>query len=153
MSVRFRLLSICLVLSVLLNLAFTMYYAVNKYVLVPTKLNESLLLELVQSWRKQNDLPLYKTNNSLCAYGVFRVREIPDDWSHSGFYISADQFRTQYGMNALAENLARGYKSEADVLSSWVNSESHRSNLANASFTDTCVVCIDDYCAQIFANY
>lgn len=65
-----------------------------------------------------------------------RAQEASKFWSHTrpnGLpYYSADD--RIYG-----ENLAKNYGSPQEVLTAWLNSESHRKNLLNSAFKGACI--------------
>lgn len=68
-----------------------------------------------------------------------------DDMAVRGYYghetpdgVGFDQVveRSEYGYFALAENIARGHASAAEVVQGWMDSPGHRANLLNPAFTE-----------------
>ena len=48
------------------------------------------------------------------------------------------------------ENIAYGYASAADVMTAWMNSQGHRENILNPSFTEIGVSVVADSAGRLF---
>jgi len=124
--------------------------------LVPTvamsKFSEEKLFDLVQIWRKENNLSTYKKSEVLCGFAESRLGEVLVDFSHDQFY-SSYRNNDWYGYNGLGENLVKGYINEKISLDKWLKSPAHRETLDNTFFTESCIRCSGSTCVQIFAGY
>ena len=79
------------------------------------------LLLALNIYRQQNGLPPVRQMGSLCTYANKRIGQLPNDWSHRGFYAS-------HPYKYMVENLSKDY-SDAEVMEAWKNSPTHRANL------------------------
>lgn len=112
-------------------------------------LDSDKLWSLVQNWRIKNNLQPYTKDQRLCDIANKRLAEIPNDWSHNGFY----KYIYNYPKNTyFGENLARGYTVEDTTLQDWLFSPEHRKNL-NYNFRYSCIETQGTYAVQEFANF
>ncbi len=58
------------------------------------------------------------------------------DVSHANFGVRHQNLATCASAKSVAENVAYGYSSAEAVVNAWLNSDSHRLNIENVSFTD-----------------
>ncbi len=101
---------------------------------------EAQVVALVNQERaKQGLAPLTKTT-ALDQTARVRVVEISQKYSHDRPDGSAC-FTAFPDSNAAGENIARGSDSPASVMSGWMNSSTHRSNILNGSFVHIGVGC------------
>ena len=101
---------------------------------------EAQVVSLVNQERaKQGLAPLTKTT-ALDQTARVRVVEISQKYSHDRPNGSAC-FTAFPDSNAAGENIARGSDSPASVMSGWMNSSTHRSNILNGSFVHIGVGC------------
>lgn len=101
---------------------------------------EAQVVSLVNQERaKQGLAPLTKTT-ALDQTARVRVVEISQKYSHDRPDGSAC-FTAFPDSNAAGENIARGSDSPASVMSGWMNSSTHRSNILNGSFVHIGVGC------------
>lgn len=79
-------------------------------------------------WRK----PL-EQNIDLCAFAEKRASEVVGDWSHNGF----DNYDNQsYKMRG--ENLAKCFETDAEVLTAWIESTTHK-HVLEGNFSSMCI--------------
>ncbi len=74
------------------------------------------------------------------AKGHASAMATQDFFSHTGADGSNMQTRIEaagYAWGALAENIAAGQKTAADVVQSWMDSAGHRANILNCALTET----------------
>lgn len=101
---------------------------------------EAQVVSLVNQERaKQGLAPLTKTT-ALDQTARVRVVELSQKYSHDRPDGSAC-FTAFPDSNAAGENIARGSDSPASVMSGWMNSSTHRSNILNGSFVHIGVGC------------
>lgn len=112
---------------------------------VHQKIDDRVLFDLIQNWRKANLLSTYTEDPALCNFALIRSYEIKQEFSHDGFNRNTNLF----GYKTLAENLAQGFNSEEMYLIGWLNSPGHRQTL-ELNFTHSCLRCNDGYCAHEF---
>ncbi|MDO5559276.1 MAG: CAP domain-containing protein [Oscillospiraceae bacterium] len=96
------------------------------------------VLELVNKARSDNGLSALSLDTTLCSAALVRSTETVSVFSHtrpdgSSCFTVLDEF----GINARTkgENIAWGQKSSQEVMTAWMNSEGHRANILNSSFT------------------
>lgn len=118
----------------------------------PYVLNENILWDNVLAWRLNQGLSVYVKDPKLCEYARSRVLEVSRDWSHDGFLGDEDWMHKFTGYSNMGENLAKGYNTEDEVLKGWLFSPTHKENLLE-SYTHSCIVCKDGFCAQEFGHY
>ena len=114
---------------------------------VPTPhiFNERELWGLIQEWRLKNNFPVFVESPRLCSIATDRVDDEKFD-NHKGFW-------EKYGnLEYIGENIGGDYFSEKELLLSWLNSPSHRTNLER-NYTHSCLRCEDKYCVQIFGYF
>ena len=113
-------------------------------------INPEVLLNVVNEWRVENGYSAYQVDQRLCDMGFERLEQIPSDWSHDQFEPTLNKHFNGY--NFFGENLARGYSYEADVLSAWLDSPTHRDNL-EARVPLTCIVTDGYFVVHLFAQF
>lgn len=118
---------------------------------------EREVVALVNEIRRSYGLNELKLNEELSAV----AREKSDDMRRNGYfdhvsptYGSPFDMMKAFGISyrAAGENIAMGYPTPAEVVDGWMNSEGHRANILNTSFTEIGVGYIADghYWTQMF---
>ena len=115
----------------------------------PQHINADALSLLVNTWRINNNLKAFTKNEKLCSLAQIRLKTIQTNWSHIGFETTIKQLGYD---GKFGENLVREFIRSEDALDAWLTSSTHHSNLSNPLFTQTCIVCQQDYCAQEFSS-
>lgn len=108
---------------------------------------------VIQEWRSSSGLAQYNESELLCRYANFRVEQIQADFSHKQYRNSVAQalYKEDSSLVESGENLSRAIFTPKQLLSSWLESPSHRENLEKP-FTDSCIRCNNNYCVQLFAR-
>src|SRR3989344_3635895 len=136
------LLSIVLV-GALLEFLFLAY---SLYLFPKTSFLASLfpgaLIELTNEERKEAEAPLLKVNTQLQEGAQLKAEDMARN--HYFAHIAPngktpwDWFEeTQYAFSYAGENLALNYFDSGELVESWMESESHKSNILNKNFTET----------------
>lgn len=97
-------------------------------------------LSAVNQYRASNGLPALAWNDSLYASAQVRAQELVTLFSHTRPN-GESCFTAMSGFSTYAENIAMGYPTASAVADGWYNSEGHRSNMLNGSFTDAAIAC------------
>jgi len=103
------------------------------------------VLDLVNAQRTAVGLGSVSWSDSLAATAKIRASEIVVKWSHtrpngeSCFSIFPGEF------DAVAENIAKGQGCASEVMTSWMASDGHRSNILKSGLTQLGVAC---YCVD-----
>ena len=96
------------------------------------------ILALVNKYRASNGLKAVSLDNALSTAADVRAKEIKTAFSHtrpdgrSCFTVLSDR---GISYNGAGENIAYGQRSAEEVMNAWMNSEGHRANILNGSFT------------------
>jgi uncharacterized protein YkwD len=98
------------------------------------------LFRLTNEERKKAGVPVLATNLKLQAAAIQHAKNMANqetlahELDEKG---PSDRVREQkYEFRALAENIAEGQKTPAEVIKSWMGSEGHRTNLLNPDYTE-----------------
>ena len=88
--------------------------------------------------RAENGLSALTAETSLTAAANCRAKEVSESFSHtrpdgSSCFTVLREYNVDY-MGA-GENIAMGFTSAEAVVAAWMNSDGHRANILNASFT------------------
>ncbi|MCI8805789.1 MAG: serine protease [Clostridiales bacterium] len=99
------------------------------------------VLKLVNAERAKQKLPPLKLNTALSNVAQLKSEDMKNKnyFDHtSPTYGSPFNMMKQFGINYkyAGENIAKGQKTAADVVTAWMNSEGHRANILNKNFTD-----------------
>ena len=70
------------------------------------------------------------------------------DGNNAGYRIS----NVGYNWSTCGENIAKGYKTEDDVIIGWINSEGHCKNIMNPDFKEMGVATSGEYWTQVFGK-
>lgn len=104
------------------------------------------VLNLVNEERKKAGLEPLIWDAQLAAAANIRAKEIAVSFSHTR-PDGSSCFSAVGNMNdymTLGENIAYGYQSSTSVMNGWMNSQGHRENILNSSFTCLGVSCYLD---------
>lgn len=96
------------------------------------------VISLVNEYRKSYGLTAVALDETLCKVASLRASEIVSSFSHTRPNgTSCFTALAAYGVNyrGAGENIAYGQRSASEVMTAWMNSEGHRANILNASFT------------------
>lgn len=107
-------------------------YSVNDY--------EKQVVQLVNQIRKENGLSELTLNTELSKVARIKAQDMHDNqyFSHtSPTYGSPFDMMKQFGISyrTAGENIAMGQQSPQAVVDAWMNSEGHRANILNSSYT------------------
>ncbi len=118
---------------------------------------EKRVVELVNVERAKYGLPALKLNTELSAVARLKSQDMKDKnyFSHtSPTYGSPFDMMKKFGISyrTAGENIARGQRTPEEVVNGWMNSEGHRANILNSSFTEIGVGYVADgnYWTQMF---
>lgn len=112
----------------------------DEIVLTDQPVDKSQLLSLINSYRRQNNLPALKHDPVLDEVSQKMARHIAerdsmDTWQHSSFGLSQRLSKANYGNYAGAENLGAGYADLPAAFRGWQGSQGHNKNLLNPYVT------------------
>ena len=120
---------------------------------------EKRVAELVNVERAKYGLPALKLNTELSAVARLKSQDMRDKnyFSHtSPTYGSPFDMMKKFGISyrTAGENIARGQRTPEEVVNGWMNSEGHRANILNSSFTEIGVGYVADgnYWTQMFIS-
>ncbi len=100
------------------------------------------VIALVNSYRAQNGLSAVTYDAALAKAANVRAKELVSSFSHTRpngtrCFTAFDEAGVSY--RGAGENIAMGQSSAEEVMNDWMNSEGHRANILNASFTKIAV--------------
>ena len=98
------------------------------------------MVRLVNEIRRSNGLPELKLNEELSRVARIKSEDMAKNnyFSHnSPTYGSPFDMMKRFGISyrTAGENIAKGQRSAKAVVDAWMNSEGHRANILNPSFT------------------
>ncbi len=107
----------------------------------PEKLANNVLAE-INTERIKNNEPALVENRLLSTAAKDKLRDMFEKnyWDHTspdGERAWSFINKTGYSYSMAGENLARGFISANSMVKAWMNSETHRKNILNESFTQT----------------
>jgi uncharacterized YkwD family protein len=110
---------------------------------------EKQVVDLVNKERAKYGISALTINEELCNGARMKSRDLHDNryFSHtSPTYGSPFQMMKSLGISyrTAGENIAMGYGSPEAVVRAWMNSEGHRANILNRSYTEIGVGYIED---------
>ncbi|MDF3002922.1 MAG: serine protease [Bacillota bacterium] len=121
---------------------------------------EQQVVDLVNKERAAAGLSALKVNTKLASVAETKAEDLRDKnyFSHtSPTYGSPFDMMKQFGITytAAGENIAKGQKNPSSVMDGWMNSEGHRANILNSSYTEIGVGYVTDsngntYWVQMF---
>ena len=98
----------------------------------------SEVIRLVNEERAKEGLPALQTNDTINGAAQIRAAELPALFAHdrpdgSTCFTALDDADIRYW--TAGENIAAGYATPEAVVNGWMNSDGHRANILNKSFT------------------
>ena len=124
-------------------------YEVNDY--------EKQVIVLINNIRKENGLSEITMNTELCKVARLKAQDMHNNqyFSHtSPTYGSPFDMMKQFGITyrTAGENIAMGQTTPQAVVDAWMNSDGHRANILNASYTQIGMGYVSDgnYWSQMF---
>ena len=99
---------------------------------------EEQVVALVNAERAKEGLPALKIDATLQSAALARAKETVQLFSHtrpngSSCFTILNEYGISY--RTAGENIAYGQRSPEEVVNAWMNSEGHRANIMNKSFT------------------
>lgn len=120
---------------------------------------ETEVIRLVNEARAENGLSPLKANWELSRVARYKSQDMKDGgyFSHtSPTYGSPFTMMKNFGITyrSAGENIAKGQRTPAAVVRAWMNSQGHRENILNGSFTEIGVGYVADgnYWTQMFVG-
>jgi len=118
---------------------------------------EQQVINLVNQIRREHGLSPLSANWQLARVARYKSQDMADNryFSHnSPTYGSPFQMMKQFGITyrTAGENIANGFSTAQAVVNAWMNSEGHRANILNPSYTQIGVgyVVSGNYWTQMF---
>ncbi|WP_019241826.1 MULTISPECIES: CAP domain-containing protein [Bacillus] len=118
---------------------------------------EQKVVELTNAERAKQGLPALKLDTELSKVARIKSQDMKDRnyFDHnSPTYGSPFDMMTKFGISykSAGENIAQGQRSPEEVVQAWMNSQGHRENIMNASYTHIGVghVSENNYWTQMF---
>ena len=114
------------------------------------------VFEIVNQERIKAGVKPLKFNNDMYKAAMVRAKECDESFSHdrpngTSCFTALKEAGVKYF--SVGENIAMGYRTPADVMKGWMNSEGHRNNILNPNFTDfACGVYKSGYWSQFFCK-
>ncbi|BAZ45225.1 SCP-like extracellular [Chondrocystis sp. NIES-4102] len=115
------------------------------------------VIDLTNKIRTEHGLNRLKTNCKLSQAAQAHTLDMISmgEISHTGSdgsSLATRAEKAEYSYLNLGENVAQGQTSPTEVLNSWINSDGHRENILNPSFTEIGVGYEDNYWTQVFGR-
>lgn len=100
---------------------------------------EQKVIDLVNQQRANNGLPALKANWEICRVARYKSQDMINKgyFAHqSPTYGSPFNMMENFGIkfSAAGENIAYGQRTPQEVMTTWMNSPGHRSNILNATY-------------------
>ena len=114
------------------------------------------VFEIVNQERIKAGVKPLKFNNDMYKAAMVRAKECDESFSHdrpngTSCFTALKEAGVKY--LSAGENIAMGYRTPADVMKGWMDSEGHRNNILNPNFTDfACGVYKSGYWSQFFCK-
>jgi len=113
------------------------------------------VLDLVNKERTKAGLKSLRMNDALSKMAMDKAKDMYHNnyFDHqSPTYGSPFDMMNAYGItyNTAAENIANGQRSPTEVMNAWMNSQGHRANILNGSFTDIGIAYYNGEWVQVF---
>ena len=114
------------------------------------------VFEIVNQERIKAGVKPLKFNNDMYKAAMVRAKECDESFSHdrpngTSCFTALKEAGVKY--LSAGENIAMGYRTPADVMKGWMDSEGHRNNILDPDFTDfACGVYKSGYWSQFFCK-
>lgn len=112
------------------------------------KLDEKVLWDEIQNWRKSQNLPEYQNSVLSCGIAKMRIQEASRLFDHTGN--NAKRFCTE--KCTIGENLARGFSDEKELFRGWLDSPIHKDILEKEYYQYSCLAIDKDIVVHIFSD-
>lgn len=112
------------------------------------QINQEVLWNLAQDWRKSQNLPIYSKDQRLCDIAEKRFMEVIVKFGHLS---TEEMFNRCPDCVGIGENLATG-KNENEVFNGWLTSPTHLAVLKD-KFTHSCIYSHGNTAVQIFGAF
>jgi len=107
------------------------------------------LYQAFNQYRRAHDLQPVLWDDTLCPLAEIRVREILTEWNHNGYLAKTNAFFERHPTYVVAgENLARNYRTTAEVMDAWDQSPTHQANLVKPVFNRVCFAVHENHVTQ-----
>ncbi len=121
---------------------------------IPSGLEEQAL-DIVNKERAKSGLPPVSMTSALQNASHARAKEIVRSFSHTrpngtSCFTILKEFHISY--RTCGENIAYGYHTAASVMNGWMNSQGHRENILNRSFSKIGIGHYNGYWVQLFTG-
>ncbi|MCF6279224.1 MAG: CAP domain-containing protein [Flavobacteriaceae bacterium] len=99
---------------------------------------ENEIISLINDYRASKGLSKLNIFNIVSNEAITHTNYMVQtgEVSHANFGVRYQNLVTYADAKSAAENVAYGYSTAEAVVNAWINSETHRQNIENASFTD-----------------
>lgn len=113
----------------------------------------SKVLELLNEQRRNAGLVELVYDSGIAVAAQKRAGELLSDFSHNrpngqNCFTALDEQGCVY--QGAGENIAMGQKNPEDVMNSWMQSEGHKANILNGTFTRVGIGCYQDKMGQMY---
>jgi uncharacterized protein YkwD len=110
-------------------------------------LDPEKLFSMINQKRTEAGLPALVKDSAVCAVSAARAPELESDVAsgnmHHGFMIRHPQYQSTENMIYM--------RNEEEAVNWWLNSPVHRAAIYG-NYKQSCIVCVNNTCSQIFAN-
>ena len=122
----------------------------------PTYYTGTQLWQEVQNYRRNNGVPEFKQDNTLCTIASIRVNQMIELGkldNHEGFTPLVDQFREDDRLTHtnIAENILSGYLTPQEAVAAWNGSPGHQALLRDGAYVFACTAANHGYAVLIAA--
>lgn len=96
----------------------------------------------LNSFRQAQGLKAFSKDQVLCEFAHTRLADLKSNGrldGHAGFNSRVQTYLTTHGFQKLAENLAEGYGSPAEVIQGWRGSAAHYATMISSEFDRGCI--------------
>ncbi len=122
----------------------------------PTYYTGTQLWQEVQNYRRNNGVPEFKQDNTLCTIASIRVNQMIELGkldNHEGFTPLVDQFREDGRLTHtnIAENILSGYPTPQAAVAAWNGSPGHQALLRDGAYVFACTAANHGYAVLVAA--
>lgn len=113
------------------------------------------MLKLINEYRASVGVKPLVFNLAMCPYADKRLIEVHTNFSHDGFRKNLPDYLQTAKL--VGENLSKNDGGSESTVNGWIHSPTHRANIVNPKFTDTCITNDiydnNSYAVQQFASF
>lgn len=117
------------------------------------------IFDMINEYRKDHNLKPLKTSYALCRYATLRAYETDNYWNDDDpHFIFKKDYSKSYWLNyrfkSMYENLGwvEGDSTAYDFFYGWTHSKPHEATILRPELRYSCVVCVNETCAQEFST-